>query len=178
MITPAYVQTMTRYNSEMNRRVFAAAGRLPDAERRTDRGAFWRSIHGTLNHLLWADRIWMSRFAPGWEKPPVPIRQSGELIDAFDDLARERAATDAALEAWAEGVTAEELAGDLHWHSGALGRDVASRRDILVMHFFNHQTHHRGQVHALLTRAGETTGDTDLWIVMPGLDAGPKAGAP
>ena len=62
MITPAYVQTMAAYNAEMNRRVYGAALRLPDAERRADRGAFWRSIHGTLCHLYWGDRVWLARF--------------------------------------------------------------------------------------------------------------------
>ena len=61
MITPAYVRLMAEYNAEMNRRLYAAAARLTDAERRTDRGAFWGSIHGTLNHLVWGDTQWMSR---------------------------------------------------------------------------------------------------------------------
>ncbi len=75
MITPAYVRTMAAYNAEMNRRLYAAADRLDDAERRADRGAFWSSIHGTLCHLVWGDQMWMSRFA-GWPKPAVgPARQ-------------------------------------------------------------------------------------------------------
>ncbi len=68
MITPSYVRTMATYNAEMNRRVFGAALRIPDEERRADRGVFWTSIHGTLCHLLWADRTWLSRFGVG-ERP-------------------------------------------------------------------------------------------------------------
>ena len=62
MITPAYIRTMALYNSEMNRRVYAAAAKLSDEQRPADRGLFWKSLHGTLCHLMWADRQWMSRF--------------------------------------------------------------------------------------------------------------------
>ena len=78
MITPAYVRTMAAYNAEMNRQLYGAAARLSDAERRQPRGAFWGSIHGTLNHLLWGDRQWMSRF-DNWPKPDVAIKQSAGL---------------------------------------------------------------------------------------------------
>ena len=60
MITPDYVRTMAAYNAELNRRVYTAATRLSDAERRADRGAFWKSILGTLAHIYWADRVWLS----------------------------------------------------------------------------------------------------------------------
>src|SRR3954469_7307811 len=59
MITPAYVRLMAQYNAEMNRRLYDAAAQLTDAERKADRGAFWKSIHGTLTHLLWGDTQWM-----------------------------------------------------------------------------------------------------------------------
>lgn len=72
MITAAFARTMAAYNAEMNRRVYAAADRLGDDARRAERGAFWGSIHGTLNHLLWADQTWMSRFEGG-AKPAVAI---------------------------------------------------------------------------------------------------------
>ena len=75
MITPDYVQTMARYNAEMNRRWYKAAALLSDAQRKTDRGAFFGSLHGTLVHILWADRMWMSRF-DGWEKPAVARSKS------------------------------------------------------------------------------------------------------
>jgi uncharacterized damage-inducible protein DinB len=83
MITPAYVQTMAAYNAEMNRRVYAAAGKMTDAERREDRRLFWGSLHGTLNHLVWGDRVWMFRFA-GWPEPEqvaalVPITNQSAI---------------------------------------------------------------------------------------------------
>jgi uncharacterized damage-inducible protein DinB len=82
MITPHYVRGFSAYNAEMNRRVYAAAGRLSDDDRKLDRGAFFRSLHGTLNHLLWADQMWMSRFAD-WPKPSTPHKQSARLYDDF-----------------------------------------------------------------------------------------------
>jgi uncharacterized damage-inducible protein DinB len=165
MITPAFVRTMAAYNMEMNRRVYAAAGRLDDAARKLDRGAFFGSIHATLNHLLWGDRTWMSRFA-GWEATGRGIREGLSLHDDFSQLAAARAEADARIAAWADGVDATWLEGDLIWFSGAAQRQVTRPRALLVAHMFNHQTHHRGQVHAMLTAAGEHTGDTDLFLVL------------
>jgi uncharacterized damage-inducible protein DinB len=163
-ITPAWVRTMAGYNAEMNRRVYTAAGRLDEAERRRDRGAFFGSIHATLNHLLWADQMWMSRFA-GWEKPMVGMREGLETRAAFADLRAARVETDGRIGAWADGLDEAWLRGDLTWFSGVTQTDVTRSRALLVTHMFNHQTHHRGQIHAMLTAAGERTGDTDLWIV-------------
>jgi uncharacterized damage-inducible protein DinB len=165
MITPEWVRMMAAYNAEMNRRLYAAAGRLDDAERKRDRGAFWGSIHATLTHLLWGDRMWMSRLA-GWPKPPLKLPQSIALEDDFAALAAARAQADAGIIAWSGDVDAEWLAGDLAWYSGARQRDEVRPRGLVVTHLFNHQTHHRGQVHAMLTAAGQTTGDTDLFIVL------------
>ena len=164
MISPGWVRMMAGYGAEMNRRWYAAAASLDDAARKRDRGAFFGSIHATLNHLLWADRIWMSRF-DGWDRPAGGIKESIALHDDFGALATARAEVDAGILAWAGRVDADWLAGDLGWFSGAAGRDVTRPRAVLVTHLFNHQTHHRGQVHAMLTAAGARTEDTDLWIV-------------
>lgn len=164
MITPAYVQTMAAYNAEMNRRWYAAAGRLSDAERRQDRGAFFGSLHGTLCHILWGDRLWMHRFA-GWDAPPVGQKGSAGMIADFAELAEARATVDAALIDWSAGVTQDWLDADLVWFSGSMQREMRQPRDLLVVHMFNHQTHHRGQAHALLTAMGQATGDTDLPFV-------------
>jgi uncharacterized damage-inducible protein DinB len=166
MITPAYVRLMGDYNAEMNRRLYAAAARLTDAERKADRGAFWKSIHGTLTHLLWGDMQWMSRFND-WPKPEVAIKQSAGMIDDFATLQSRRATADADIVAWANEVDDGWLAGDLVWFSGAAGKEMRRQRGKLVVHFFNHQTHHRGQAHALLTACGQDTGDTDLFLVVP-----------
>ena len=169
MITPDYVRMMAAYNTEMNRRLYGAAANLTDAERKADRGAFWQSIHGTLVHLYWGDCQWMSRF-DGWEKPAVPITQSATMIEDFDALHATRVKADADIEAWAGRVDDAWLAADLVWFSGAAQRELRRPKDKLVAHLFNHQTHHRGQAHALLTACGQETGDTDLFLVLPDPD--------
>jgi uncharacterized damage-inducible protein DinB len=166
MITPDWVRLMAAYNTEMNRRLYAAAGRLTPAQRIADRGAFFGSVQGTLSHLLWGDSTWMHRF-DGWEKPAGGIRESPGLHADWEALKAARVAADARIEAWAARVEAAWLGGSLSWASAALGRDVTRPTAVLVTHFFNHQTHHRGQVHALLTGFGEKTGDTDLPFVLP-----------
>jgi uncharacterized damage-inducible protein DinB len=166
MITPAYVRTMAAYNAEMNRRLYGAAQRLSDAERRAPRGAFWGSIHGTLVHILWGDTQWMSRFAD-WQGSGVPIKQSDHFVEDFAALAVARDKADTGIALWAEGVDDAWLSTDLVWFSGGAQREIRAPKRLLVTHFFNHQTHHRGQVHALLTAAGQQTGDTDLFLVVP-----------
>ena len=166
MITPAYCRTMAAYNSEMNRRLYASASRLSDAERRAPRGAFWGSIHGTLTHILWGDRQWMSRFDE-WPKPATPIKESAQMIEDFTELRATREQADADISRWAAKVDDAWLARDLTWFSGAANREVTAPLRLLVTHFFNHQTHHRGQAHTMLTAAGQATGDTDLFLLVP-----------
>jgi uncharacterized damage-inducible protein DinB len=166
MITPDYARTMAAYNAEMNRRVYGAASRLSDEERRADRGAFWGSIHGTLCHNLWADCMWMSRFGV-CKRPQVPIADSARLVEGFEDLKAQRQDFDQVMISWAERLSPSDLDGRLAWFSAAVARDMVKSKALIIMHIFNHQTHHRGQAHALITRAGEITGDTDLPFVLP-----------
>jgi uncharacterized damage-inducible protein DinB len=166
MITPGYVRLMAAYNQEMNHRLYSAAARLNDSERKADRGAFWRSIHGTLTHLVWGDTQWMSRF-DGWQKPEVAIKQSAGMVDDFATLRARRETADANIIAWADRVDDAWLAEDLVWFSGAAGKEMRRRKGPLVVHFFNHQTHHRGQAHAMITATGQDTGDTDLFLIVP-----------
>ena len=156
---------MAAYNAEMNRRLYAAATTLTEAQRRAEGGAFFGSIHATLCHLLWGDGIWMHRFA-GWERPAGGIAESTRLVEEWDALRAARAALDARMQGWAATLTPADLECDLTWFSGATGREMRRPRWLLVTHMFNHQTHHRGQVHALLTRFGAATEDTDLpWVI-------------
>lgn len=164
MIDTAYVRTLARYNAWQNDSLYAAAAELDDAARRQDRGAFFRSIHGTLCHLLWADRMWLSRFA-GTPKPAVGIHESAGLVAAWDDLVTERKAFDATITNWAAALSPDWLKGDLTWFSGATQREMSKPVGLLVTHMFNHQTHHRGQVHAMLTAAGARPEDTDLMLI-------------
>lgn len=158
---------MAAYNAEMNRRLYRAADGLDDAARRADRGAFFGSIHGTLCHLLWGDSTWMSRF-DGWERPAPGIPGSPGWITDWEALKTRRAAAGAAIESWAARLAPEDLAGELTWFSGATGQEMRRPRWLLITHMFNHQTHHRGQAHAMITAAGARTGDTDLpWVIPP-----------
>jgi uncharacterized damage-inducible protein DinB len=165
MIDRLFPGVMAAYNSEMNRRLFAAARQLTDDERHADRGAFWRSIHGTLCHQLWGDQIWMALFA-GWPRPSVSMKDSDSLHDRFEALEDARIDADSRIEQWAGTISQAWLEAESSWYSAAAGREMRKPNKLLVAHFFNHQTHHRGQVHALLTAAGKQTGDTDLFLVV------------
>lgn len=161
MITPAFAQKMARYNRWQNGSLYTAADVLSEEARRADRGAFFKSIHGTLNHLLWADKMWMSRIGDG-TRPTVALRDSHAFCADWTALKDERAAFDERLIGWADGLDDAALEGEFSWYSGAKQADVVMPRKLIVAHVFNHQTHHRGQVHAMLTAAGATPEDTDL----------------
>jgi uncharacterized damage-inducible protein DinB len=164
MIDIAYIQTMARYNRWQNRNLYGAANTLTDEARAADRGAFFRSIHGTFSHLLWADAMWMHRFA-GTEKPDVVIGQSADYVTNWDDLQARRTALDTIIIDWTKTVDPAWLQGNLTWWSGAENRQMSTPIARAVVHFFNHQTHHRGQVHAMLTAAGTKPEVTDLmWM--------------
>lgn len=165
MIGPDFVKTMAAYNRWQNENLFTAADTLSESDRRANRGAFFGSIHATLNHLLWGDGRWMSRFAdtPPPNQPNIPA--SVNECDDWAELKSRRREMDGMIVTWAAGLSAEDLAGTLTWYSGAAGRDETKDLAMLVGHFFNHQTHHRGQVHAMLTAAGATPADTDLFIM-------------
>lgn len=164
MITRDWVRMMAAYNSEMNRRLYAAAAQVPDAERRADRGAFFGSLHGTLSHIVWGDHAWMARFA-GWNRMPGGIPGSPHLFETWESLCAARIRADEGIEAWAARVDEAWLAGPLVWVGGS-GTQMTKPAWVTVAHFFNHQTHHRGQAHCLLTQAGVQPADTDLpWVV-------------
>ncbi len=164
MITSDYLKVMARYNHWQNREICAAASRLSDPARREDRGAFFGSIHATLSHLYWADQIWMSRLEL-IEAPRVSARESANYIDDFEHLYDLRYALDKKLIDFADGSEAGPVKGSLTWFSGSVGRESTAPLSMLLVHMFNHQTHHRGQVHAMLTAAGESTSDTDLFLM-------------
>ena len=160
MITPDYVRTMARYNAWQNQSIYTAANGLTEAERNLDRGAFWGSIRATLAHLLWADMIWTARFDGG----EGPDRGALDAHAGYDwaYLWAARPKMDARIAAWSWSVTEDELSGDLSWYSGFLKTDMTRPKALCVMQLFNHQTHHRGQVHGMLTAAGARPEDTDL----------------
>ena len=165
MITTKYIKTMAQYNLWQNNSLYQAADTLSANERLKDRGAFFGSIHGTLSHLLWGDQIWLSRFA-GTPKPAVAsIPESNSMVADWDELSAQRKTMDQRILDWANGLADADVTGDLTWFSGAVGREVSKPKGMLITHMFNHQTHHRGQVHAMLTQAGARPDDTDLFIL-------------
>jgi uncharacterized damage-inducible protein DinB len=168
-MTPDSYRALARYNRWMNEKLYAVASTLSDEERKRDRGAFFKSIHATLNHLLVGDRIWLGRFEgvvlEGDALGPGGIRSlDQELYADYDELRRERATTDAALESWVAQITAERLAAPFRF----IRRGVPSEVPLwwLATHLFNHQTHHRGQITTLLLQAGRDPGVTDLYAML------------
>jgi uncharacterized damage-inducible protein DinB len=159
MIDADYCQALAAYNGWMNRTLYEAAARLPDDVRKADRGAFFRSIHSTLNHILWGDRVWLGRFN-GKSYPAGKI--GADLYEDFADLLEARRAMDDEIGAWAAAVDNAQLGGILTWYSGVAKREMSRPRWLCVVQMFNHQTHHRGQVTTLLMQEGVDPGVTDL----------------
>jgi uncharacterized damage-inducible protein DinB len=165
MMSPEWLGACARYNRWMNDKLYALAVTLSDEARKRDSGAFFKSIHGTFNHLLLADRVWLARFqgvvAPDGFMGPGGIRTlDQELYADFEDLRRERALTDDELTAWVAGLTEERLAAPLVYMRR--GERQESPLWGVVAHLFNHQTHHRGQITTLFTQQGRDPGSTDL----------------
>jgi uncharacterized damage-inducible protein DinB len=171
----AQYQALARYNRFMNERLYELAATLSDEERRRDMGAFFGSIAGTLNHLLLADRVWLQRFTGDTERfvsrdaagrviQVQSLRQ--ELYGDFEALRRERTATDGDIEAFVADLTPERLEGNLRYRGLVRPEPFEHPLWWAVGHFFNHQTHHRGQVTTLLMQLGRDPGVTDLiWLL-------------
>lgn len=178
MITPSHTVLMAAYNEWINAGLYAAAARLPVEELARDRGAFFGSLLGTLNHIVVADIIWLKRFAAHPANPvaldpvralPQPAALNAILFTELDALKERRMLLDAAITHWAGALTATDLNHVLDY---ANTKGVKSRKRFasLVMHFFNHQTHHRGQATTLLFQAGQDVGVTDLLALIPNED--------
>ncbi|MDO8910100.1 MAG: DinB family protein [Pseudohongiella sp.] len=158
-----FASTMASYNKWMNRRLYDVVATLDDETRKKDMGAFFKSVHGTLNHILLADKIWMGRFV---QDPFSAKALSEELYADFNELRSERAKQDQRIVEWAVGLSAEELAEDLRFKPVTAAQEKVLPMWLVVTHFFNHQTHHRGQITTLLMQLGIDPGATDL-PVMP-----------
>lgn len=165
MTTTAWVQTMAQYNRWMNGKLYDICAGLDDANRKKDRGAFFKSIHGTLNHLLLTDRIWYGRFT---REPFAVTGLDQVLYDDFDELQTAREAMDTRLETWFAGLTDNLLAAEFRFESFSRPGVRSCPLWQALAHLFNHQTHHRGQLTTLLSQCGVDTGVTDL-IAMPGV---------
>lgn len=161
MISPDYCRCMARYNAWQNTSLISAADGLGDAARWQERGAFFGSIAATLNHLLWADALMLARLR-GDERPHARITHSLTDPAEWDVFKEMRVSRDAEVMGWAEGLSAEGLIGRVGWYPPDGAARVEMDVALCAVQMFNHQTHHRGQVHAMLTAAGAVPGVTDL----------------
>ena len=159
MSTPALYQAFARYNRAMNDAVYAVCADIPDAERKADRGAFFKSVHGTLNHLMFGDHAWMNRYDGGSRPTPGT---GVNLYSDFDEMRAARETLDDEITAWAAALTDSWLSEIVEWTSRTDGLTFNQPRWILVSHMFNHQTHHRGQLTTVLTQMGHDVGVTDF----------------
>lgn len=179
MSPSAHLQLLAGYNQWMNHKLLATAATLPEEAITQDRGAFFSSILGTFNHLAVADTIWLSRFAqlPSASTilQPLLARPAPKALDEamFADIPSlqvYRAWLDDLIIQFASRISNEELDSNLSY---ANMKGIWSSRNMyaLLIHFFNHQTHHRGQITTLLFQAGADPGTTDLFALIPQVDA-------
>jgi uncharacterized damage-inducible protein DinB len=159
----SHFQTMARYNRWANARLYAAAAALPDDLYRKDIGLFFRSLHGTLNHLLTTDRIWMRRIDGTGE---APDRLNAILFEEFAALREARKAEDERIVRFVEGLNGNALEAVLDYKTT---RGVPQRDPLrhVLAHLFNHQTHHRGQAHTALSQlTGTEPPPLDLLVML------------
>lgn len=178
-MTPHSVALLARYNRWMNERLFDACERLAPAEITKDKGAFFGSILATLNHIAVADTIWLHRFATHKARfsslqdlasLPRPSSLRDTLAADLGELRTYRDGLDELITRWATEVKPEHLLASLQYTNMA-GVENSKLFGELLLHFFNHQTHHRGQVTTLLFQSGVDVGVTDLLTLVPNSDA-------
>lgn len=159
----AHFRMFARYNQWANRRLYARAAALSDADYRAGRGAFFGSVHATLNHLVLADRIWMQRFTS--EGPTYP-QLDVILYEKLSVLRQAREAEDARIIDWVDGLDEARLNGLFTYRTIVEPREVRQALAPALAHFFNHQTHHRGQAHGLLTAIGGREAAVSLDLIL------------
>ncbi len=165
-----HLRLLSRYNQWMNDKLYTAAAQLPADKLAKDRGAFFGSLLGTLNHIMVADIIWLQRFSehpaqhPALDQIraiPKPQALAQTLIDNFSALSEERRKLDATIISWCEQLDASDLNHQLAYRN-MKGEASVKNYASLMLHLFNHQTHHRGQATTLLSQQGLDIGVTDL----------------
>ena len=163
MISSEYCQTMAEYNLTMNKRLYDVCSQLSDESRTRDVGLFFNSIHRTLEHLLFADMAWLLRFLG--RESEVPNMEQVSFIN-FSDLALSRKNWDQQIVNWSEGISEEWLTDNFSFTSKVYDETKTKKAWVLVVHMFNHSTHHRGQLTTALTQQGFDFGITDLPFVI------------
>ncbi|MCL2429113.1 MAG: DinB family protein [Alphaproteobacteria bacterium] len=161
--------TFAGYNAWANRRLYEAAATLTDEEYRADRGAFFRSVHGTLNHLLVTDRIWMRRLTGSGD---APDRLDAIVFDRLADLREAREAEDRRIVVYVAGLSEADLASTITYRRATTAEVFEQVRGEALAHLYNHQTHHRGQAHAILSGLGKRPPELDLLVFQRLAEAG------
>jgi uncharacterized damage-inducible protein DinB len=161
--------TLAGYNAWANRRLYEAAGGLSDADYRADKGAFFKSMHGTLNHLLATDRIWMKRFTGEGE---APDRLDAIVHERLGELRAAREAEDRRIVAYIDGLDEARLNGVIRYRRVSSPEEFVQKLTPALDHWFNHQTHHRGHAHMILTSLGKTAPELDLLYYQREAEAG------
>ena len=157
----AHFQMLAGYNAFANDLTYAAAAALPDDLYRADRGAFFKSMHGTLNHVLVADRIWMRRFTGQGD---APARLDAILFEELAPLLQARQVEDRRICAFVDALTPAQLEILVVYQRVTAREKIGQSLSSALAHFFNHQTHHRGQAHAILTGLGVAAPSLDLLL--------------
>jgi uncharacterized damage-inducible protein DinB len=158
----AYFRLLARYNRVANDRIYTACAALDAAEYRKPRRGSFGSIEALLNHLMVGDRIWMARFAGGGRVTPA---LNTILFDDFSALRSARSADDAKIERFMDGIDTSFLARTLEYVNNQ-GKACVESAPIAVGHFFNHQTHHRGQVHVMLSQTQVAPPSLDMHRIL------------
>ena len=170
-----HLRLMAKYNQWMNQSLYEAAAKLPEEKLKEDKQAFFGSVIGTLNHILVADIIWLKRFAlhPAKHLSLEPIRlvEPPNALDqilyvSFEELYQQRIKLDEIIINWCNELGEEDICYLLPYKR-MNGESNIKVLGSLVLHFFNHQTHHRGQVTTLLSQEGIDVGVTDLLMLIP-----------
>ncbi|MCB8822754.1 DinB family protein [Microvirga rosea] len=154
-----YFAMLAAYNAWCNQRLYDVVAGLSSEEYKADRGAFFKSIHGTFNHLLVADRIWMKRFTG---KGEAPSRLDEILFEEFGSLRDARWKEDERILSYVDGLSDADLTARLQYSALSNPKLIEQPLASVLLHFFNHQTHHRGQAHALVTSLGHEAPSLDL----------------
>jgi uncharacterized damage-inducible protein DinB len=171
MTLAAHYRMFGHYNAWANQRLYAAAAQLTSEQYVADRGAFFKSVHGTLNHLLATDRIWLQRFTGAGE---APTSLDAILFETFEGLAAARAAEDRRILDFVDGLDEARIGATIKYRRVSSPQQFEQLLAPALAHWFNHQTHHRGQVHALLTGLVGTAPELDL-LFFQRLSEGPPA---
>jgi uncharacterized damage-inducible protein DinB len=171
MTPTAHYQMFGRYNAWANSRLYEAAAELSSEQYRADRGAFFKSVHGSFNHLLVTDRIWMQRFTGEGD---APDRLDAILFETFAELRVAREAEDRRIVDFVDRLDDISIAGTIKYRRVSSPEQFEQQLAPALAHWFNHQTHHRGQVHAVLTGLVGKAPELDL-LYFQRLSAKPAA---